>query len=320
MICPGCAAEIDEGALSCPRCLRLLHSAELADLAARATAAWHAGKFAEERALWEDSLKLLPSNTVQYKKIEARLGELHEQEAAAKGAAGDGLRRASAGLGPALLLALTKGKALLLGFTKIGTLLTMVASFGVYWTMYGWAFAAGLVVSIYIHEMGHVAALRRYGFPATAPMFIPGLGAFIRLRGVRVPPVLDCRIGLAGPLYGLGAAVVSLCLYYATGVRIWAAIAHFGAIVNLFNLIPLWSLDGSRGMHSQTRVQRLWLVGLTAFLWVLTSNPILFLIAAVSAYRLFTRDWRNQPDNAGMATFAGLLAALALVAWLSPLK
>jgi Zn-dependent protease len=84
----------------------------------------------------------------------------------------------------------------------MGTLLAMLASLGVYWTMYGWAFAAGLVISIYIHEMGHVAAIRRYGFPASAPKFIPGFGALIQLRGVRPPPVPDARIGLAGPLMG----------------------------------------------------------------------------------------------------------------------
>jgi Zn-dependent protease len=185
--------------------------------------------------------------------------------------------------------------------------------------MYGWAFAAGLVISIYIHEMGHVVALRRYGFPATAPMFIPGLGAFIRLRGVKVPPIPDSRIGLAGPLYGLVTAIASLVLYWGTGAKIWAAIAHFGAIVNLFNLIPIWSLDGARGLHSLTRGQR-GLVLLTAvLLWILTSNSMVFLIAAVGAYRMFTRDWQNEPDTTGLAWFIGLLAALTAVAALTPL-
>src|SRR5205823_28674 len=101
--------------------------------------------------------------------------------------------------------------------TKIGTLLTMFASLGVYWALYGWALALGVVISIYIHEMGHVAMIRHYGFPASAPMFIPGLGAFIRLRGVHLPPIPDARIGLAGPVYGLGAALAALAVYYVTG-------------------------------------------------------------------------------------------------------
>src|SRR5580698_3975928 len=58
-------------------------------------------------------------------------------------------------------------------------LLSVLAFFGVYWAAYGWRFAAGLVAGIYIHEMGHVWMIRRYGMRATMPMFIPGFGAFV---------------------------------------------------------------------------------------------------------------------------------------------
>ena len=258
MICPDCSAEMEPGALSCPGCRRLTHSAELEDLAGRAQAAWRVGKFAEERALWAESLALLPEDTVQYRKIQARIAEIDQQTAAATPGGGANWWRdkAGMGIGPLLLLLLTKGKFLLLGLTKMGTLLTMLASLGVYWAIYGWAFALGLVISIYIHEMGHVAAIRGYGFPAGAPMFIPGFGAFIQMRGVALPPIPDSRIGLAGPLYGLGAALGALGMYYATGRPIWAVIAHFGAMINMFNLIPIWQLDGSRGLRSLTRTQR----------------------------------------------------------------
>jgi Zn-dependent protease len=315
--CAACSAELAETVLSCPQCRRLTHADELEDLAKRARAAWRVGDFATERALWEQSLALLPEDTVQYRTIQARLGELEQQSAAAAGSR-KGWGRATAGIGPAIALLLTKGKFLLLGLTKMGTLLTMLASLGVYWQMYGLAFALGLVASIYIHEMGHVIELRRYGFPASAPMFIPGLGAFIRLRGVRVPPVVDSRIGLAGPLYGLGAAAAALVMYAATRKPIWNAIAHFGALINLFNLIPVWQLDGSRGFHSMTRGQRLAVVGIALALWMLTWHPMLFLIAAVGGYRLFTRDWQSEPDNEGLVRFALLLALLAVVGVLAP--
>src|SRR5260370_41524880 len=104
--------------------------------------------------------------------------------------------------------------------------------------------------------MGHVPASRGYGFPAAAPMFSPGFGAFIQMRGVALPPIPDSRIGLAGPLYGLGAALGALGMYYATGRPIWAVIAHFGATINMFNLTPIWQWDGSRGLRSLTRTQR----------------------------------------------------------------
>ena len=75
------------------------------------------------------------------------------------------------------LFLLTKGKLLLFGLSKGTTFLSMLAALGVYWTLWGWKFALGFVLSIYVHEMGHVAAMKRFGLAATAPMFIPGFGA-----------------------------------------------------------------------------------------------------------------------------------------------
>lgn len=173
-VCPECSAEIALDALSCPQCRRLTRAADLEVLTRQAKAAWRVGKFAEERALWRQCLDLLPSGTVQYASIEARVKEIEEQTAIAGEQPGRGWNKATAGVGPTLVLLLTKGKALLLGLTKVGTLVTMAASLSVYWALYGWALAFGLVLSIYIHEMGHVIAIRQYGFRASAPMFVPG--------------------------------------------------------------------------------------------------------------------------------------------------
>ena len=318
MSCSACGSPIAPSALSCPACRRLTHAAELEDLAKRAGAAWRIGDFTLERTVWAQSLALLPEDTVQHRTIQARIGEIDQQRSASAGAPESHWRqKVSMGAGPLLLLALTKGKFLLLGLTKMGTLLTMLASLGVYWAMYGWAFALGLVVSIYIHEMGHVAAIRRYGFPASAPMFIPGFGAFIQLRGIRLPPIPEARVGLAGPLYGFGAAVAALGCYYATHAPIWAVIAHFGAIINFFNLIPVWQLDGSRGLRSLTRAQRGIVLATAVGLWMIASDPMLLLISAGCAYRLFTKDWQSEPDREGLMQFVGLLVAFAAIAALS---
>jgi Zn-dependent protease len=316
MMCPACSIEIEE-VLSCPQCRRLTHAQELEELSKQARGAWRVGNFAEERELWVRSQALLPADTVQYRSIQSRIDEIDQQSAPAPGVASEWKKKAGMGLGPALLLLLTKGKFLLLGLTKIGTLLTMLASLGVYWAMYGWALALGIVLSIYIHEMGHVAAIRRYGLPASAPMFIPGLGAFIQLKGVRLPPIPDARVGLAGPVYGFGAALTALAIYLATHARIWGVIANFGAMINLFNLIPIWQLDGSRGMHSLTRMQRVAVCAIAGVLWSMTRNPMLMLIALVGAYRLFTKDWETEPDQQGVALYAGLLVALSVVVLLS---
>src|SRR5207253_3148688 len=118
------------------------------------------------------------------------------------------------------LVLLSKVKFLLLGLTKASTIISMFAFFGLYWSTFGWPLALGLVVSIYIHEMGHVAMLRRLGIASSAPMFIPGVGALVMLKQHVDDPRTDARIGLAGPVWGLGAGLAALGVHAATGVPV----------------------------------------------------------------------------------------------------
>jgi Zn-dependent protease len=319
--CSNCGIFNGTAPLSCSSCGMLLHAAELERLAANAQAAAASGDVAAARALWAKSLTLLPEDTVQFRSIAAKIAELDAQLAAETPKPQNAFGKTAAKLGPLgvllwkfktfALILLTKGKLLLLGLTKIGTLLSMFASLGLYWALYGWKFALGLVISIYIHEMGHVQALRRYGIAASAPMFIPGFGAFIRLRAAYLSPVQDARVGLAGPLYGLGTAAAALVVYLATGAKIWGAIAQFGATINLFNLIPIWQLDGARGFHSLTQKQRGIVLVAALGLWYATSEPMLFLIALGCGYRMFTKDAAQEPDSVCLQQFAVLLVALA---------
>ena len=168
-------------------------------MAPSAPASWRA-----RSAIWRQALALLPVGSGQHTRINEKVQALSAQvpapaagfagvAPAAPGAAAapaganpprTGWRKWAAGAGAfgvmlmkfkwVLLFLLTKAKVLLIGLTQAKTFLSMAIALGVYATIYGWQFALGLVVSIYIHEMGHVVWLRRYGIPATAPMFIPG--------------------------------------------------------------------------------------------------------------------------------------------------
>jgi Zn-dependent protease len=102
-----------------------------------------------------------------------------------------------------------------------------------------------------------------------------------------------------------------------TGAKAWDAIAHFGAVINLFNLVPVWQLDGGRGFASQTRQQRLIILAAAGVLWWVTGEVMLGLITIGAIYRLFTKDAAQEPDSVGMAQFLGLLAALSVVAMLA---
>jgi Zn-dependent protease len=212
-----------------------------------------------------------------------------------------------------LLFSLGKLKFLLLGLTKLSTFVSMFAFFGVYWNLYGWPLALGLVISIYIHEMGHVAMLRRLGIHAGAPLFIPGIGALVLLKQHISDPSVDAKIGLAGPVWGLGAGLAAYAVFLATGTMTWAAIAQLTGFINLFNLIPIWQLDGSRGFHALAVWQRWIVVAAIGATYLVTSQKILLVIGAVALYRAFQRAV-IKPDYRAMITFVVLVVALA---WLS---
>ena len=270
------------------------------------------------RAAWAKALELAPSGSAEYRTAKTRIEnldlQLSEKSVWAKRAAQ---------LGPVgvvlwkfktiALLILAKGKLLLLGLTKLSTFASMLAFFAVYWSLYGWKFALGFVLSIYIHEMGHVIALRKYNIAASAPMFIPFLGAFVRLRQYPSSPAEDARVGLAGPIYGLGAAVVAWLAAITTGQPIWYAIAYTGAWINLFNLIPVWQLDGGRGFRALTSKQRGMALGVVVAMWALTQESMLLFVGAGAIYRLFTHDYPADEDNGALVQYAGLIVLLAML-------
>lgn len=334
MRCPSCGTEVPPSRRSCPVCQTLIHADELKRLAREAEEA-EAARPADALAAWRRTLELLPAESGQARAIAGRIDGLSRRvDQEGGGAAARGIKKlgsvwksggglVAAGLliwklKAVLLFLLTKAKLLLLGFTKIGTVSTMALSLGVYWTVFGWQLALGLILSIYIHEMGHVAALRRFGIPASAPMFIPGVGAFVRLKQHPANVREDARVGLAGPIWGLAAALAAWGIHLAGGGAIWAAIARLGAFINLFNLLPFGPLDGGRGFRALSRWQRLAAAGVIGAAWAFTREGLLILLLIGAAFWLFVP--RPEDDLAGdgvaLAQYAGLvviLSALCLI-------
>jgi Zn-dependent protease len=313
--CPDCGTEIAPSLLSCPACQRLLHAERLKALAAQAERSREAGDLRAALQAWRDALELLPPTSRQYEAVSTRVSALAQEldrqpakEAPKRGA----WKKGTAGVGALAILALTKGKLLLLGLTKASTLLSMLLSLGVYWAAWGWKFAAGLVASIYVHEMGHVAMLRHYGIRATAPMFIPGLGAVVRLKQGLPDPRQNAQVGLAGPTWGLGAAAVCAGVSALTGWGSFAAIARVGAWMNLFNLLPVWQLDGGRGFLALSRAQRWAVAALMAAMWAVTHEGLFVLLGIASAARALGRD-RGTSDRGVFFLFVFIVVALALL-------
>src|SRR5829696_7752820 len=145
------------------------------------------------------------------------------------------------------------GKAKFL--TTSGSMLVSVAAYSLIW---GWTFAAGFVLLLLVHEMGHVIQLRREGVEASAPMFIPFLGAVVAAKSLGDDALAEARVGLAGPVLGtLGAVLLT---------PVWQALAFTGLFLNLFNLLPVVPLDGGRAMAAMA--PWMWFVGFAAMVGV----------------------------------------------------
>jgi Zn-dependent protease len=209
--------------------------------------------------------------------------------------------------------------------TTAGTALVSVAAYSLFW---GWQFAAGFVVLLFVHEMGHVIQLRREGIKASTPMFIPFLGAAIFSRSLGDNALAEARVGLAGPVLGsLGAAVVAV-IGALTGSDLLLALAYVGFLINLFNLLPVLPLDGGRAMAAMA--PWMWFVGFAALipLALFLHGSFILLLILVFGGREVWRRWqlrktrsleqaayyRVAPRHRLLvgAVYIGLIVALAL--------
>jgi Zn-dependent protease len=291
--------------------MTLTQQQEFDALAEHAKLAGQARDWQGARQAWVKALELLPPDSAEYQLTKTRIENIDLQLSD-----GNVWKKRLAKLGPIgtfLVVALSKGKLLLLGLTKLSTFASMLAFFAVYWSLFGWRFALGFVMSIYIHEMGHVMALRKYNIAASAPMFIPFVGALVRMKQYPHNVGEDARVGLAGPIWGLGSAIAAWLAAIATGLPVWYAIAHTAAWLNLFNLLPIWQLDGGRGFRALTRKQRGIAAAVAIAMWAVTHQTILLLIALGAGYRLFSRDYPSEDDNVVLMQYAGLIVLLSML-------
>ena len=191
-----------------------------------------------------------------------------------------------------------KGLLLLLPKLKLFTTsASMLVSIGAYALIWGWKFGVGFVLLLLVHEMGHVLQLRREGIPASAPMFIPFLGALVAMKEMPKDAAAEARVGLAGPVLGSLGALVPLGIYALTGNELFQALAFVGFFLNLFNLLPVLPLDGGRAMAALSPA--LWLAGFALLIAVtlLYPNPVMLLVLLFGGLETWRR-WkaRKEPE------------------------
>jgi Zn-dependent protease len=319
--------------LACPDCNTLTYGLYLRQLAGSAQQLEQEGKWVEARERWRSTLKWLPENAEQAAGIQQHIAQIDSRLKAEQDRKAKWTKR----LGPfaPIALFLIKIKSALFLLFKLKFLLGILGFFGIYWALFGWKFALGFTAIIFVHEMGHFVAVKRRGLKADLPLFFPGLGAYVRWYSMGISVDQLAAIALAGPMYGLVAALACLGVAWGTHGQLsvlFLVLANVGAWINLFNLVPVLGLDGAQATYALGRVQR-GLIALTCFIFFgLTVNSdmntgwtgariqwvFLFVGLGMLWRCLFTHDEPEKPHTGTMIYFLGLLLALGFMLILTP--
>jgi Zn-dependent protease len=226
-----------------------VHAQELSQLSAEALELEKSDPVAAA-GRWRECLDLIPPDSQQYQMVAQRMGLL------------------AAGIRPPVSAPPqpTKPTDDSLPMALLKTFGSMVLSIIVYAALLrNVSLAAALVVLILVHEMGHVIANRYYGIKASPPIFIPFVGAVINLRQQPPNAKVEAVIGIGGPIAGTIAAFAAYLIYLHTGSRIALVAAHFGFMINLFNLLPVPPLDGGRVTAAVS--PWIWMLGIAGLLF-----------------------------------------------------
>jgi Zn-dependent protease len=289
---------------------------QLEELAIRARQLAAMGQLQAARDQWLTALQLLSPESNQYRAVQREIEKLDARLNPAPRKATDWKKR----LGPlgVLIAALIKFKTVaLILLTKGKFLISILAFVGVYWSLFGWWFAVGLSGSVLLHEMGHYIMVRRFGFAAELPMFLPGFGAYVKWNGANVDPGVRAQISLAGPLFGLLSGLISYGIFLSTGRGVWLAVAHFAGWLNLLNLIPVLIFDGASAMNAIGMQGRLALLAVSLVMWFMLHENLFLFLAIGTGYRIWRRDVPAQPNQGIAYYFIGLAVANGFLSWFS---
>ncbi|MEI7026010.1 site-2 protease family protein [Paenibacillus sp. y28] len=203
-------------------------------------------------------------------------------------------------VGAALVFLLSKAKVILplLKLGKFGgVLISMAISVWAYTIIAPWQMAVGIVVMLLIHELGHVIAARMKGLPASAPIFIPFLGALINMKRHPKDALTEAFVAIGGPVLGSAGALLAIVIGWYGNIPVLIVIGNLGIFLNLINLLPVHPLDGGRIVTAVTRW--LWLVGLVGGLAVIIylRSIIFFIIWAMFAWDLYNKYVRGRRNG-----------------------
>ena len=202
-------------------------------------------------------------------------------------------RSLAIGSGLVVLAGKTKYLFLALKLTKLSSVLSLLASSAAYAFIYGPLFGVGMVSMILVHESCHALAMRRYNIPFSPMVFLPFVGAFVSMKEDPPDAKTEAHIALAGPIGGGAFAALTSVLGIAAGSQVLLALAQFGLMINLFNLLPVGFLDGGRvaGVLSKWLLLGGWGIGAALVLSGAVHSPLFYLIMLAATWSTFSRFW-----------------------------
>ena len=104
-----------------------------------------------------------------------------------------------------------------------------------------------LIIVLLIHEFGHILAMKIFKYYDTKLIFIPFFGAAASGKPIKYNSKDDSIITISGPLLGI---LFGLILFLVSGNNVFIQkIAYTSFLLNVFNLLPIYPLDGGRFIY-----------------------------------------------------------------------
>ncbi len=171
--------------------------------------------------------------------------------------------------------------------------LSMIVMIASYAYIYGWKYAIGIVLLIFVHEMGHLYFAKLKKLDVSLPVFIPFVGAFIKLKQEPQDAKTESFVALGGPLVGMVGAFACFAAALFANSSLWGALAYFGFFITVFNMIPVHPLDGGRIAAALSPV--MWIVGIIvmAIMLIYYFNPIALLILIMAVGKAW-KVWKHK--------------------------
>lgn len=133
---------------------------------------------------------------------------------------------------------------------KVIKVLFAAGSLAAYSWLFSLEFAIALILCLVFHEYGHIRAMKRFGLKTKGIYLIPFMGGLALSDDKINTRWQDVYISIMGPFFGLILSIAFLVIYWLTDIEIFAGLAVFNALLNLFNLLPVLPLDGGHILKS----------------------------------------------------------------------